>query len=299
MILPAWVGALIGAPWVFAFSPSEVWFIGLGQLLALMLWVSTLRSARQAFVAGWAFGLASMGVGVSWLYISLHQYGGLPQWFAVLSLFLFCLYLGLFAGFATAGWHVLKTVWSGRWAAWALPFAFASLWTFFEWFRGYFLSGFAWLSLGDVFVDSPFSGLLPWLGNHGTSFALIWLLAALVWPFWSRLKKPAPHRPLPAVFSGVFTAVFPLLLVFGLSQVDIQTRVAGELKMAGVQTNVDQSIKFDPDMIVANMEKVFSLGDSALNMLEPDGALIFPETVNPLLWSDSPPSWLRRFRDFA
>lgn len=48
------------------------------------------------------------------------------------------------------------------------------------------------------------------------------------------------------------------------------------------------------------MEKAFDLGDVARQALEDKGGLlVFPETVNPLIWSDTPPEWQRRFRDFA
>lgn len=291
MIVWPVAGALLGAPWFLGFSPTELWWLGPLQLIGL-LWLIRLQiTSRRAFFVGWLFGASSLGVGVSWLYISLHQFGGLPSWFAVLSLFLFALYLGLFAGVASAVSHTLFALNQSSWAPWFNGFLWASLWTFFEWFRGYFLTGFAWLSLGDVFVDSPLSGLLPWFGNHGVAFVVVFLISSLAWVFWA---------PLPGK-RWVGVAVFGVLglALSGLLAIQPETRSSGIFKMAGVQTNVDQSIKFEPNMIFDNMEKVFRMGDMGLAMIDSDAALIFPETVNPLLWSDSPPDWLIRFRDFA
>ena len=104
------MGVLIGAPWFLAFSPTQYWWLGFAQLLILVSLIRIQSSPKNAFLLGWMFGASGLGLGVGWLYISLHQYGGLPAWFAILSLVLFSLYLGLFAGAAAWAWHVLKRV---------------------------------------------------------------------------------------------------------------------------------------------------------------------------------------------
>lgn len=285
------MGVLIGAPWFLAFSPTQYWWLGFAQLLILVSLIRIQSSPKNAFLLGWMFGASGLGLGVGWLYISLHQYGGLPAWFAILSLVLFSLYLGLFAGAAAWAWHVLKRAQNAVWMPWSNAFLWASLWTFFEWFRGYFLTGFAWLSLGDSIVDSPLAGLLPWFGNHGVTFLVVFLTSGLLMALLAQAKR--------FVLAGVIVFALGFALIVGLLQIDLESRSSGIFKMAGVQTNVDQSIKFEPDMIFDNMEKVFRMGDIGLSVIDPDAALIFPETVNPLLWSDSPLDWLRRFRDFA
>lgn len=282
------IGALLGAPWALAFAPLAHWYLGFAQLLVLLYLVGRTEQVRHAGMLGLGFGWSAYGLGVSWLYISLHTHGGLPGWLAVLAIAAFCLYLALFPAIAC----VVQARFSDRsgslWCAVHNALLWAALWTFTEWLRGTFMTGFAWLNLGDALVDSPFSGLLPWLGNYG---ALFLLLLAFQCAF-NVLISPGRLRTAPVLFTVL--AVLAVLL-----SVQPQTRSAGVLNVAGVQTNVDQSIKFDPDRIISNMDKAFQLGDRALATLPEGGLLVFPETVNPLVWTDTPDVWRNRFRDFA
>ncbi|HEX4916489.1 MAG TPA: apolipoprotein N-acyltransferase [Limnobacter sp.] len=292
------LGAALGAPWLLAFAPRSWWWLGLSLACLLGVWVlhmaRTRSDGRRAWFAGWGFGWAAFCVGVAWLYISLHTYGGLPAWLAVLSVGMFALYLGLFAALACVTFHRTASLGDSLASMFFNALLWAGLWTFFEWLRGTFLSGFAWLSLGDALVDSPAAPLLAWFGNHGTLFVALvpaFVLAqAMAQAALLRLRRIALAAGLAASW---------LLLAYGVAQVPIVTQTLPAISVAGVQTNVDQSIKFDPDLIVSNMQKAFALGDLARERLPTGGLLLFPETVNPLVWTDTPEDWQRRFRDFA
>lgn len=280
-------GALLGAPWVLSFAPISLWWLGL-LLLAVLPFVA-LKTSRP-WLTGLAFGWSAYGLGVSWLHISLHTYGGLPSVLAWAAIAAFTLYLALFPALALWFYSRFAAVRAQSWPATVFnALLWATLWTFFEWARGTFMTGFAWLGLGDALVDSPFANLLPWLGSYGSLFALM-LFAQL---FLSFVVNRLPGNLLGA------TAVLGGLLV--LVQLPVNTQSAGALTVVGVQTNVDQSIKFDPDLIVSNMQKAFALGDMAKEQLanQGGGLLVFPETVNPLVWTDTPVEWRTTFRDFA
>ena len=154
-------GALLGVPWVLSFAPHSLWWLGL-LLLALLPFVA--RKTGKPWLVGLAFGWSAYGFGVSWLHISLHTYGGLPSMLAWVAVAAFTLYLAVFPALALWLYDRFATL-----EAESLPGAafnaslWAALWTFFEWARGTFMTGFAWLGLGDALVDSPFANLLPWL----------------------------------------------------------------------------------------------------------------------------------------
>ena len=89
-----------GALTVFAFAPFGFWPL---QILSLALLFSLVRRAetmRTAFVLGWAFGSASIASGTYWLYISMHDYGGLPPLLAALAVLLLAACLGIFYALA-------------------------------------------------------------------------------------------------------------------------------------------------------------------------------------------------------
>src|SRR3954465_7818823 len=90
-----------GAASVAAFAP-----VGLYPLaLVTFAWLAhawTARSPRQCLWIGFAFGLGYFAAGVSWVYVSLHQFGGMPPVVAALATLLFCAFLALFP--AAAGW---------------------------------------------------------------------------------------------------------------------------------------------------------------------------------------------------
>ena len=93
-MLAFFVGAALGAPWVLSFAPMSLWWLGL--LLVSVLPFVTLRTSRP-ILAGLAFGWSAYGVGVSWLHISLHTYGGLPSMLAWAAIAAFTFYLAVAA----------------------------------------------------------------------------------------------------------------------------------------------------------------------------------------------------------
>ncbi|NND65809.1 MAG: apolipoprotein N-acyltransferase, partial [Gammaproteobacteria bacterium] len=148
-----------------AFAPFGWWWLAPLCLFALF-WVWQGKTPKQAFWLGFAFGFASFLTGTYWMHISLHGYGGL-SWVVTLPLM-----LGLMAIMAL--YPALTGYICNRWAsqanAWRWLLILPAIWTGFEWLRGWFLSGFPWLSLGISQVDSPLSGFSPIIGQYGLTF---------------------------------------------------------------------------------------------------------------------------------
>ena len=87
---------LAGLVQVAGFAPVAWFFLPWLALAALLVWLRGLGSARQAFALGFSFGLGAFLGGVSWVYVSLSVFGGMPAALAALSSFLFCALLALF-----------------------------------------------------------------------------------------------------------------------------------------------------------------------------------------------------------
>jgi apolipoprotein N-acyltransferase len=117
---------------------------------------------RKAGFLGFAFGLGYFGAGVSWIYVSLHDFGGMPALVTVLVTALLCAYLALFA--AAAGWLALRLAPGG---GLSFVLAAAASWTLGEWLRGWLFTD----SLADdrllAGADESVAGFAPLLGVFG------------------------------------------------------------------------------------------------------------------------------------
>jgi apolipoprotein N-acyltransferase len=152
-----------------AFAPHDQWWLALAcPALLIELW-SRARSARDGATLGFAFGLGLYTAGTWWLYISIHGFGEAPIWVALLVMGALVLIMSAYQallGYAACRWLRPATP-AGR-LLW-IPAA----WVLVEWWRGWFLSGFPWLSLGYSQTDTWLAGLAPVGGMHLISFMLL------------------------------------------------------------------------------------------------------------------------------
>src|SRR6185436_20228771 len=90
-----------GAATVLAFAPVGAYPVALVTLALLVhRWAGA--SPARCFLAGFWFALGFFLAGVSWVYVSMSEFGGMPVPLAVLCTLAFCAFLALFP--ATAGW---------------------------------------------------------------------------------------------------------------------------------------------------------------------------------------------------
>ena len=85
---------IAGAVTVFAFAPFGWWPVQIATLALLIHFFVRVPRPRDAFVLGWVFSSALLMAGTYWLVISLHTYGGLPAWLAIIAIMLLSCSLG-------------------------------------------------------------------------------------------------------------------------------------------------------------------------------------------------------------
>ncbi|WP_139826334.1 apolipoprotein N-acyltransferase [Derxia lacustris] len=173
------LAAVAGGLHAVAFEAEPLWWL---QLVALALLVWRAGRAPGPWAAarlGLVFGLAWFGVGVNWVFISMHHYGGMNPLLAGAATAVFCAYLALFPALATGAWAALL----GRGAArggFASVLVFAALWGGSEWLRGTLFTGFPWIASGLAHVDGPLAGWMPLLGQTTVNALAGFVAAALV-----------------------------------------------------------------------------------------------------------------------
>ena len=140
----------------------------------------------QAFLLAYVSGILWYAGTCYWIYDTMHQYGGLNKPLALLALFLFCLYLGLYHGFF--GLLLSLAVGPGRdnrRALLAAPF----LWVAVELARTR-VTGFPWNLLGTAQVDNiSLSRITTWTGVYGVSFEILLVNVAVASAFLVPRKK--------------------------------------------------------------------------------------------------------------
>jgi apolipoprotein N-acyltransferase len=226
-------GALI----TLSLAPFEYWPLGLLALILFNRLLDTL-TPNQAFVRGWWFGVGLFGSGISWVYVSIHDYGAASLPLAGFLTGSFALLLALMHGMLGYGYaRWLRPLRGGR------TFGFAAWWVLWEWVRLWLLTGFPWLYVGYAHLHTPLAGWAPVVGIYGLGFIVALSAAALAQlrPF---------KRALPALIAS---AAFWLT---GLALQTVQwTRPEGEpIRVALVQANIPQSVKWDPEQYRATLE---------------------------------------------
>jgi apolipoprotein N-acyltransferase len=228
---------------------------------------------RRCAWSGFWFGLGLFGAGVSWVYVSLHQFGGMPAPLAAFATAVFCAFLALFP--AAAGWLQARVPAGDAVRACLL---IPAAWVLFEWLRGWILSGFPWLALGYAAAGWPLQGYAPLGGVYALSFITI-SVAGMLWLI-------VRHKPR---FAFAIVAVLVLGIGEALRHVS-WTAPAGEpVATALLQGNIEQEMKFRPERYARILETYAQLAEGSRARL-----IIFPETALPAFLDRIDPAYLAR-----
>ncbi len=153
----------------FAFAPFGQWWLALvAPALLMALWGRAATSGEGAWL-GFFFGLGLYAAGTWWLYISIRIFGEAPVIVALAVMLALVLIMAAYQallGYLVCRW--LRPGSPGGRLLW-VPAA----WVLVEWWRGWFLTGFPWLSLGYSQTDTWLAGLAPVGGVPLVSFSLL------------------------------------------------------------------------------------------------------------------------------
>jgi len=270
---------LAGAANVPAFAPFGWWPLQTAMTALLFRAAAGESSIKRTIWYGWAFGFGWLAGGFYWLYISMHRYGGMPSWMAVLAVALLALFLGgIYAlGLGIAAW--LRRRWHAA-PTTALLLLFPAAWALADWVRGWFFTGFPWLAAGYAHTENPLSGFAPVVGVYGVGW-----LAALMAGCLALL----PAKKLPALLSVALLAGG-----FVLHRID-WTEAHGEpLSVRLLQGNVPQELKFDSEQLYTSLRLYHDMITEA-----PADLIVTPETAIPVFLHQLPSDYLPRLQRYA
>ena len=259
----------IGLDWL-------IWFALLPLLYALKE-----MPVRSAFGMGFVTGLIHFLSLLYWLVPVMRTYGYLPAYLSIAVLCLFAAVLALFiALFSTAMAGLGKTPIRGLIM---IPISWVAL----EYLRSFIFSGFPWELLGySQFNRLQLIQISDILGVYGLSaliaFANGTLFISLLCFTKSRWQDSHISTRLAAGSIITLVAALVLTLLYGnwrLTDIDKRIAAASKARVAVVQGNIDQAIKWDPAFQIDTVKKYNRLSASMLEQY-PD-LIVWPESATP------------------
>lgn len=253
---------LVGASNTLAFAPFHLWPVAL-LAPAVLFYCWSEATSKRACWQGLYFGIGFFGSSVSWVYISMHRFGGMSMLLAGLATMLFVVVLALFIalqGYLANKAFTHKNI--------RLLLVYPVVWVVFEWLRAVLFTGFPWVFLGYSQLSSPFAGFAPILGVYGVSLACVFSSAWLVYLFvGNRLK----------VLAGL-GIILLMVLGFGLTQVSWTHVSTKPVRVSLVQGNIPQTLKWDPQILLNTLSVYNAL--TLLHVKQSD-LIIWPENAIP------------------
>ncbi|MEO7338218.1 MAG: apolipoprotein N-acyltransferase [Caldimonas sp.] len=264
--------AALGALQTLAYVHTVAWPLQLG-CVALLARRVLASAPRRAALLGLAYGTAWLGAGTWWLYISLHDYGGLPAWLTVVAVALLSSLLSLYMALAMAAFSLAR-----RGSPLHDAMLFGAAWLLAELARAEIFTGFPWIASGYAHVDSPLAGFAPWVGVYGIGFIGAALAA------WVASRR---HRGLRD-WVGSAGAVVGVLVLGQVAGTASFSSSSGRLAVTLLQGNVPQDEKFAAERLPATLAWTSEQLRAARGDL-----VVAPETVIPLLPDQLDPEyWL-------
>ncbi len=270
-----------GILFTLAFAPFNFPYLApLALSLLFATWQNT--STKQALLRAYLFGLGSFGLGISWVYISIHDFGGSSS---VIAGLLTAFFVGFWAIFpALAGYLSVKiqSLNNRNHSYLTSPV----VWMLVEYLRGrLILNGFPWLQSAYSQLDTPLAGYIPLVGGYGTGFLVALTASGLL-----AIVQKSRCR---------YLLIFALLSIWGTGrylQSIAWTQAIGEpIKVSLLQGNITQDQKWRPENKLNTLRWYQSMTEAHWD----SAIIVWPETSIPAYLSDVNDWFLRPLNQAA
>ncbi len=259
---------LTGAALPLAFSPLDIAPLAVFSPAVLFL-ILAAAPRRRALQAAYVYGVGYFGVGVSWVFVSIHEFGGSGPVISGLVTAAFVLMLACFPLLvAAAALGIARYRRLSMGSAVVCLVVLPAAWVMAEWLRSWLFTGFPWALIGYAALDTPLQGLATVVGVPGLSAVLVWLAGGVAW----LILRPGRRRSaiLVAAVSGLFAASVAADRPWG--QVDGDAVTA-----AVIQGNIPQDVKWLPQYRDAVRGQYLHLTQERLGA----ELIVWPETAIP------------------
>jgi apolipoprotein N-acyltransferase len=246
-------------------------------LLSILWWrLSLLRdcSLKQYFFSSLTFGIGYFVAGLWWLYISLHDVGGMNAILSCIAVVLLSTYVAFYFSIACLSIRFFKN-------SYVSGLFLASSWVLGEYLREVMFTGFPWMGFSEAQVNGPFAAIAPFFGGLACTFLVIWT-SWEIFQLQERLKI------------GVISiaAVITISQLAGFSSF---TKPIGEpISIRLIQGNFEQSLKFNP--LAINQQIDFYANEIKREKAD---LVIIPETAFPWPQNNLPVGLINYLQSFS
>lgn len=235
------------------------------------------KDPRQAFRLGFVAGLAAYAGILYWINIVVTTYGKLPWAVSVCVFSLLAAYLALYPA------AVMYLVRRGEERGISLLVSFPLLWVGFEYLRAFVLTGFPWASLGySQYKVLPLIQIADVTGVYGLSFLIAF--ANVVFYRIVRGFAGKDRPPYPVKSAALLVMLIVATVAYGFNRLHLP-ETGTTFKVALVQGNIDQNIKWDPAFQEATVSIYERLSRKAC-AAGPVDLLVWPESAAPFYFQD-------------
>jgi len=276
--LPFLFALLGGGLMPYAFAP---YYYGFCSVLSITLFLAAIINTRfaKALFIGWLYGLTMFGIGTSWVYFSIHDFGNAPPLLAAWITALFVMSLALFPATLSA----LLALGFKKNNATRYLLVFPALWVVFEILRGWLLTGFPWLYVGYTQSTTHLRAFAEIGSIFAVSWATVFVASVLFMLLHHYYQSGEGRRQKPY---GLWVAMLAIWgVAFGVNQISWVTPTDKKLHVALVQGNIAQLMRWDERAISSIVQTYRTLTQSALH----SSLIIWPEGAIPVALPESLP----------
>ncbi len=262
------VAVIAGILFTLAFAPFDYSYLALAALSLLFASWQNISPGR-ALLRGYLFGLGSFGLGVSWVYISIHDFGRANIASSGLLTGIFVGFWALFPGLAGYLSVKILPINRGLISMMSIPV----VWLLVEYFRGdLVLNGFPWLQIAYSQLETPLAGYIPVVGVYGTGF-----LAALTASIILCIFQTRKYWLLLTIVLAVIWTTGSILQAIKWTQA-----IGNPIQVSLIQGNITQDQKWLPENRINTLLHYKKMTEQHWN----SAVIVWPETSIPAYLSE-------------
>ncbi len=267
---------LCGGLLTLSFAPFHQFYLAF-IVPALLAYSWSKDSNKRAFFRGWLFGLGLFLSGGYWIYISMHDFGGVSLVTGYLMTFIIAAILAIFYAIQASLWQ--RAFPNNSWLR--LLVAFPVIWVLFEWLRGWLFTGLPWLFLGYSQVSTTL-GQFAKLGSIYLVSLMTCLCSILLWQTCQGILQ----RQLKQVTQTLIAVIIIFATGWALANIHWVHYSQNPITVALVQGNIQPSLKWKANQALNSVKTYRRLSESHIGKQQ---LIFWPESSITLLAQEARP----------